>query len=135
MYKRQVKTYQKNYVFSCVPALCTPLTPLVWLRHLLDSLFTVAVEASVDVCVGFPCTCSDWPARRGCNWDAGCGCRRRAPIQVRQPGSVAQLGNSYIPLHAPARTRTAFFAARVSEKLRWSVRVSDKVRSGPCSGI
>jgi len=42
----------------------------------------------------------------------------------------------------PDRTRTDFFAARVSEKLRW-VRVglrqspcgSVRVRSGPCSGI
>jgi len=32
----------------------------------------------------------------------------------------------------PTRTRTDFFAARVSEKLRWSVRVSDKVGAGPC---
>ena len=34
----------------------------------------------------------------------------------------------------PARTFLRPYA-RVSEKLRWSVRVSDKVRSGPCSGI
>jgi len=40
----------------------------------VDSLFTVAAEVSMDACVGFPCTCSDWPARRGCNCDAGCGC-------------------------------------------------------------
>ena len=50
---------------------------------------------------------------------------------------------SYIPpLHGPDRTRTDFFVARVSEKLRWvraglrqSPYGSVRVRSGPCSGI
>ena len=44
----------------------------------------------------------------------------------------------YIPLHGPDRTRTDFFAARISEKLRW-VRAgpcwSARVRAGPRSGI
>jgi len=36
---------------------------------------------------------------------------------------------SLIPLHGPDRTRADFFAARVSEKLRW---VRAGLRQSPC---
>jgi len=44
--------------------------------------------------------------------------------------SAVAYAYSYIPLLGPDRTRTDFFAARVSEKPRW-VRAVRAVRAGP----
>ena len=65
---------------------------------------------------------SSAPSRESTSSRRASECPRAAPR-----GSVLAKFH-YTGPTGPART---FFVARVSEKLRWSVRVSDKVRAGP----